>query len=159
MCCIGIHLCKDNECHSKSFIRKCGLTKRSDIPETDHELILRRTSFTIPDSTTTLCLHHEKVFLGKYYLLQKVCCEPFSLHPESSKRKSLQTTDLQTADHISTIKGKIIHPGQKLCVTCETQHSVTTLNRGRIRHAWWNGCLAEKTSLHSLVSENILEMQ
>lgn len=144
-CSTGIHLGKVDECHSKSFTRKYGIIKLFDLPETDHELLFWRTSFRKPDSTTILCLHHEKVFVGKYSFLQKVCCDPFSLHPEISKMKFLWTIDLQTADHINTITGKTIDPGQKFCVMCETQHSgLTTLHRGRIRHGCrCNGCILQ----------------
>lgn len=37
---------------------------------------------------------------------------------ERSRRKPLQIIDLQTADHISTITGKTIYPGQRFYVTC-----------------------------------------
>ena len=78
-------------------------------------LLQLRTGITIEDGT--LCLHHEQLFVKKYSFLQKVCCDPKSIH-RSQVRKNLKILDLDDAKRVSNITGKSVKPGQKLCYNC-----------------------------------------
>lgn len=122
-CSIGIHLSKTEDCHKTHYNRKCGLVKVFDLSDSDRQLLLRRTQYKEPDATTTVCFHHEKIFLSKYSFLQRNCCDPFGVHEEAPVRKSLRVLDLQTADDISSTTGKVVHPGQKICMKCNIKAS------------------------------------
>ncbi|RXM94358.1 ARL14 effector protein [Acipenser ruthenus] len=117
-CSIGAHCGQEEDCHKTTYTKNTGILKLLELPLEKRQLLLRRSNFKNQDSTTTVCYHHEKLFLGKYSFLQKACCDPFRLHADSSRKKSLRAINLQTADQISSITGSNVHPGQKLCPMC-----------------------------------------
>lgn len=117
-CSIGIHLGQTEDCHKTVYSRRTGLKNISELTPDAQQLLLRRCNFTAADASTNVCCHHEKIFIDKYSFLQKMCCDPFSLHPESARKKSLRVIDLTIADKIKTITGNVVHPGQKLCPNC-----------------------------------------
>src|SRR5205809_7802219 len=100
-CTIGIHCGQQTECHRVVYTRSTGLKNISEFSISDSALLLRRSGFTGPSVLTTVCKHHEQIFLHKYSLLQKSCCDPYSLHPNSVRKKSLRSVDLEQADAIT----------------------------------------------------------
>ena len=89
----------------------------SDLDEAIRELLCWRCE-TAVDKVSTVCLHHKKVFVDRYESSQKQCCDPFDIHPISSKTKSLRPISLAKAKDLTSLTGKRIKPGQKICPTC-----------------------------------------
>ena len=117
-CSIGIHCNQQMDCHKLCYTKSSGLKNLCELSPNDYELLLRRSGYSGQLSTATVCKHHEQVFLKQYSFLQKSCCDPFHLHPDTVRKKSLRAVDLQTADAINQLSGSYIRPGQKLCPNC-----------------------------------------
>ena len=70
-CSIGVHVGKGEDCHNRCYARKSGLLKLTELPATERELLLQRTSFSKPDCSTTVCFHHEQVFFFEVLISTK----------------------------------------------------------------------------------------
>ena len=73
------------------------------------------TDITVED--VTMCLHDEQLFITKYSFLQNICCDPKGIH-RSQVCKNLKILDVHDARKVSTITGRSVKPGQKLCYNC-----------------------------------------
>ena len=79
-CCVGEKL--NDKCHQLSYCKETGLLNFNDFDEDDKELLILRTQLK---EISTICLHHRKVYLEKYVVYQKKCCDPFSYHKKTVK--------------------------------------------------------------------------
>ena len=113
MCSLG-HFLKDG-CDKKTFTRSVSQKTKNEFTEEDMNLIKRRASYI--DADFTICMHHEQLFLHKYGLNQKKCCDPMKKHKKSVKT-SIREIALQEADSYVSL-GIYVIPGQKLCPSCK----------------------------------------
>lgn len=88
-CTIGKHN-KDSQCHKSSYISERRIKDIKEFDDDSVELLELRTGLR---NLTSICLHHEYVFLKKYASNQRKCSDPFSTHsqPTFKKRKSTGT--------------------------------------------------------------------
>lgn len=78
---------EDNKCHKSSYVTEC---KLKNIEEFDDESVVLLELRTGLNNLTSICLHHEYVYLKKFAGNQRNCCDPFSTHvkPATKKRKT-----------------------------------------------------------------------
>ena len=102
-------------CHKKYFAEKFRIIDIDELPATDLELISRRTS--VPrEEIKRICLHHHGLYLSKYSLWHKKCCDPFDKH-RNPVRRSLRIITLDCADRWAKKVQNLI-PGRKICTNC-----------------------------------------
>ena len=93
-CTIGRTL--GDECHLVSEAI-CRTTEFKNIaaldPEHQQLLAWRRGVQIAAADNSTVCFHHEKIFLSSYENLQKVCSDPFRRHKKHLTSKSLEFKD------------------------------------------------------------------
>lgn len=87
-CSIGIAL--EEECHKKIYCRNVGTLAASDLSQDDKKLLEWRSGVLLRDDST-VCFHHEKMYISRYEYTQKYCSDPFKLHKKriSSKFASI----------------------------------------------------------------------
>lgn len=132
-CSLGLLL--NEECHKKSYCRNTGTKNIHDLTIEDKALIEQRIGMKLSIIDSTICYHHEKVYLSRYESLQKVCADPFKTHTQQIKSKlsnyylintyiyiivfefveSLRVVNFEDACKMN------IKPGQKICPNCETK--------------------------------------
>lgn len=83
-CTVGIGLTDD--CHKRHHCRTIGLIKATALTQENRRYLQWRCGLAISDEST-VCKHHEKIYIARYTSLQTKCCNPFNLHnkPVSSK--------------------------------------------------------------------------
>ena len=69
-----------NVCHSTVYCMTPGLSIVADLPMDTLELLQLRTGITVFESESTICDHHEKMFISPYESLQRQCSDPFNMH-------------------------------------------------------------------------------
>lgn len=74
-CCVGKKL--DNPCYLLSYCSETGTYNFKDLDTDQQELLALRTGL---EDISHICIHHLKVYIDKYTLYQKKCCDPFSGH-------------------------------------------------------------------------------
>jgi len=57
----------------------------AELADEDVELICRRTSMA-ENEIQSVCKHHHMMYLSKYNLQWKKCCDPFAKHKKLSKQ-------------------------------------------------------------------------
>jgi hypothetical protein len=118
-CTIGTHLGTVADCHKGSYTGgKTGLSRMCELDPPSRDLICWRSGCVDLDEESTVCLHHSKIFLDRYASLQKHCCDPFDIHPQSKRRGGLREINTDKAKLLEALTGKSIKPGQKWCPTC-----------------------------------------
>ena len=85
-CTIGKHH-EDSQCHKLSYVSESRLKEINEFDDDSVFILELRTGLT---NLTSICLHHEYVFLKKYSSNQRKCSDPFSTHskPTLKRRKS-----------------------------------------------------------------------
>jgi len=117
-CDIGRSLGRIEDCHKLSYTNgKSELLIVTDLDEEIRELLCWRSEIAAEEAST-VCFHHKKIFVDRYESSQRYCCDPFDIHPESKKMKSLRPVNLLKAKELKLLTGKDIKPGQKRCPTC-----------------------------------------
>ena len=76
--------------HLKTYSKKCGIESLMVLDPIMRETLHWRTGTSIVNIDATICLHHKYVFLKRYPMLQKKCCDPFSSHTAGQRRKYLE---------------------------------------------------------------------
>jgi len=123
-CDIGQFLGKPEDCHKVVYTNgKTGTQKLSDLDDSEKELLLWRSEFQETQREHTVCLHHRRPFLEKYAFLQRECCDPFHIHPQSRRSKSLRQINAKKVRHLRRLTGRHIKPGQKWCISCVQKES------------------------------------
>ena len=79
---------EDSKCHKTSFVKDC---KLENIEEFDDESVILLELRTGLNNLTTICLHHEYVYLKKFTGSQRKCCDPFSRHMKPTMKKGKST--------------------------------------------------------------------
>lgn len=79
-CDIGI--VSGDVCHKTIFCRKQNILKREDMSEEEIRIAEWRTGVFRIES---MCLHHHRIYLGRYEASQKSCCDPFNKHLKEGK--------------------------------------------------------------------------
>lgn len=85
-CTIGLQL--NDACNMQTYCRKPGLYKLSDLTDESRNLLFWRSGVTIENlGESTICYHHEKIFISRYESLQIHCADPLSRHKTHIKSK------------------------------------------------------------------------
>lgn len=103
-CSVGLHLSDEQSCHSHTYSRKTGLKNFSEISEKDRTLLMLRCNFAESEqivASSTICLHHECVWILYYDRLQKFCCNPYNIHSKQITSK-LQISCLSLFNQITS---------------------------------------------------------
>jgi len=159
-CSIGKKCGNPEDCHKTTYCRATyGLKNVSELSDNERFLLLRRCNLTDADATTTVCCHHEKVFLDKYSHLQKNCCDPFSLHLNQPKSTSLQEITVQCADTITLITGNRVHPGQKICRRCREELETCRRRQEEFETGKSSSSESEEMDISSLDAETAEDAQ
>ena len=81
-CSIGLDL--NDDCHKTAYSRTTGLILATELSQENKRMLEWRSGLTLSDEST-ICVHHEKVFLSRYESLQKYCCDPLNVHKKKIK--------------------------------------------------------------------------
>ena len=74
-------------CHKTKYVRKQGLKKISDYDnDAIHHLEIRAGHIFTPE-IDTISLHHEQVYISKYFSWQLACCDPWQLHNKKNSKQ------------------------------------------------------------------------
>lgn len=92
-CTFGVHL-KD-ECHKQVFCRSSGIIPVKELKEEEIELLRLRTQVVISHEESTICFHHQKMYLHHYEGQQRRCCDPWMVH-KATVRGNLASIKLET---------------------------------------------------------------
>jgi len=89
-----------------------------ELPSFEYRLLQKRTRYNAEfGESSSICTHHQKLYLAKFKDLQRKCCDPFSVHTKPVRSK-LFSTDMDTAKSLSAACCFDIIPGWKLCSHC-----------------------------------------
>ena len=88
-CSIGEYL-EDSKYHKYSYVAECKLKNIEEFDDESIELLELRTGLK---NLSSICLHHEYVYLKKFSSNQRKCCDPLLAHvrPTTKKRKPTAT--------------------------------------------------------------------
>lgn len=112
-CSVGTIL--GDDCHKLVYCRRSSLTPFSVLSEENQKLVALRCNLPLDSELVSLCRHHEFMYLKKYPLLQKQCCDLFSLHKKRIRKK----LHIVTLDFSEKVRAEIdLTPGKKLCKAC-----------------------------------------
>lgn len=75
------------KCHLTTYSKRVGTETLESLDQDTRETLMWRTGLTILNINATVCFHHKYVFLKRYQLQQKACCNPFNLHSSTKKGK------------------------------------------------------------------------
>ena len=86
----------------------------------DQCLLKNRCEIDTFEATSTICLHHKKIYLDLYSSLQKKCCNPFDLHTTTTSVKGgLRTLSIDEANRVNRVqRTSSVHAGMKVCPKC-----------------------------------------
>lgn len=86
-CAIGQML--DKACHQKLHTSKKTSRPINELSEANINLLMERTSIPVFDVSSTICAHHENVYIWKYEIMQsKYCADPDMRHKYKIKASS-----------------------------------------------------------------------
>ena len=85
-CSIGISL--DLDCNKTIFSRAVGIKFAKDVSSEERKLIVWRSKISLEDNSS-VCFHHEKIYLTRYESLQRYCCDPNRVHDVQKTSKEL----------------------------------------------------------------------
>ena len=82
-CSIGLDL--NDDCHKTAYSRNTGLILATELSQENKRMLEWRSGLTLSDKST-ICVHHEELFLSRFESLQKYCCDPLNVHKKEKKR-------------------------------------------------------------------------
>ena len=85
-CSIGLDL-KD-DCHKTAYSKTTGLILETELSQENKRMLEWRSGLTLSDEST-ICVHHEQLFLTLLESLQKYCCDPLNVQKNKIKGKLL----------------------------------------------------------------------
>jgi len=80
--------------HKIYFAKSVGFVDIAELADEDVELICHRTSMA-KNEIKSICKHHHMMYLSKYTLQWKKCCDPFANHKKTVKTGLMSISLLQ----------------------------------------------------------------